>query len=336
MSQPKAKIAAIPRQDRQLIYDEAPGLDTIHGAVVTPRLISTDKTFKGEVYWPDGSVCVHSLRPSSRAFLKHSPGGYASPATFLSGRYLYIGDIFEYFGHDLFELTGRLWPLLPGVGHRKYDGVIAQIWRFNSTPLQAGMNRTALAVLSAFGVPPSALRFVWREPVRVETLDVAQPAFRINDSVLVIMRKCLEHLSDFYREYRFQERPSSVFMSRFRLFSGNRSPHEGEIEMRARHRGMFILHPQEIDLRDQISLMRHVRVIAGVDGSAMHLAAFCRPGARVVAFDTRNVENQYVIEKLMELQATHLDSRSAELGCEPLLSALDKAISTAKDSERSE
>ena len=97
---------------------------------------------------------------------------------------------------------------------------------------------------------------------------------------------------------------------------------------------MFILHPQEIDLRDQIPLMRDVRVMAGVDGSAMHLAAFCRPGARVVAFDTRNVENQYVIEKLMELQATHLDIRSPELGCERFVSALDEAIAKAKDSER--
>ena len=57
--------------------------------------------------------------------------------------------------------------------------------------------------------------------MRVESLDVPQPAFRINDSALLIMRKCLDHLSEFYSNFRFEERPTGLFMSRFVCFPEN-------------------------------------------------------------------------------------------------------------------
>ena len=47
-------------------------------------------------------------------------------------------------------------------------------------------------------------------------------------------------------------------------------------------------------------------MIAGCDGSALHNVAFARPGTRVLAFDSRVIENQLAIEQACGLRSRHL------------------------------
>ena len=78
---------------------------------------------------------------------------------------------------------------------------------------------------------------------------------------------------------------------------------EPEIEAAARRAGLQVLHPQRLGLPLQIALMAEAQAIAGTDGSALHLAAFARPGTRLLTFDTRNVVNQRIINAVAGLDA---------------------------------
>jgi capsular polysaccharide biosynthesis protein len=53
--------------------------------------------------------------------------------------------------------------------------------------------------------------------------------------------------------------------------------------------------------------MRQAEALVGTDGSAMHLAAFARPGTRILTFDTRNLMNQRIINELAGLEASTVD-----------------------------
>jgi hypothetical protein len=301
--------AAIPREQRAVVIERSPEIESLRDAVVTPRLFRLDQTFSGEVYRSDGTLCQLSLRPSERTFVKHVPlDTRPEPKRRLNGVYLYIGHIFEHFGHDLIELTGRLWPLL----NRSYDGVIGQVWKHHSTPLQASVSVTALDVLSAFGVRHSQLNIVV-DPISVECIDVPEVGWKIHDHAMPIMRHCFDHLSKTLNHLNLEDGPTEVFISRRRLASSSRTQHEEEIEKIARQLGMSIIHPQEMSLGSQIGIMKQVTVLAGVDGSALHLAAFCKPGASIVSFDTRNVENQYILESLLGLSGVHVDIRDPNI-----------------------
>ena len=78
---------------------------------------------------------------------------------------------------------------------------------------------------------------------------------------------------------------------------------EPEIEAAARRAGLQVLHPQRLGLPLQIALMAEAQAIAGTDGSALHLAAFARPGTRLLSFDTRDVVNQRIVNAVAGLDA---------------------------------
>ena len=83
----------------------------------------------------------------------------------------------------------------------------------------------------------------------------------------------------------------------------SRIGNEPEVEDAARRAGLQVLHPQRLDLPLQIALMAETPAIAGTDGSALHLAAFARPGTRLLSLDTRDVVNQRIINTVAGLDA---------------------------------
>ena len=99
----------------------------------------------------------------------------------------------------------------------------------------------------------------------------------------------------------------AVYLSRARL-GGNlrRARNEVEIEAVVAARGFQVLHPQEMSISEQVAAMRGADVVAGCDGSALHLAAFARPGTTLVALDSRVVENQLMIDIARGLNAVHV------------------------------
>ena len=53
-------------------------------------------------------------------------------------------------------------------------------------------------------------------------------------------------------------------------------------------------------------MFKEMDVMVATDGSHAHLAAFCRPGTRVVLLDTRPVPTQFAIAKLRDFAAFHV------------------------------
>jgi capsular polysaccharide biosynthesis protein len=46
--------------------------------------------------------------------------------------------------------------------------------------------------------------------------------------------------------------------------------------------GFKVIHPQELDIRDQISAISRAKFLAGPQGSALHLSIFCDPGTKII------------------------------------------------------
>ena len=59
-------------------------------------------------------------------------------------------------------------------------------------------------------------------------------------------------------------------------------------------------------MADQVGLISRAEVIAGCDGSALHLALFAKPGTTLLAIDSRELVNQLMIDEVRGLDAVHV------------------------------
>jgi hypothetical protein len=293
------------------VIDRAPERETIEGAIVTPgRRRHALRQYSGEVYRADLSLCALSTRPSTSAGFKHVPAPPRRVPARLEGHHLYAGPLFGMFGHDLIEFTGRLWPLMT----ERFDGIVVQKWRHGQDAFQMKVDHTITTILAAFGIGFHDINVI-EKPTRVERLTVPEPALHINDFGLPILGDCFRHISNHYRqEPLFFGR--GFYLSRTQARTC-RVVNEREIEAAAREFGLQVLHPQYCALPLQISLMRQAEVIVGTDGSAMHLAAFARPGTRSLCFETRKFVNQHIIDQVSALDAHYVqvppDRRAADI-----------------------
>jgi capsular polysaccharide biosynthesis protein len=296
-----------PVEDSPFVLDREPSFGTYQDAWVTPMQRPTQHNHSGEAYTSDLELIEASLRPSAAAMYTHVPHPPAErPARQrLVGTHLFAGHNFEMFGHDLIEFGTRLWPFLSG--DLDVDGIVVIPWRPATKRLPASTT-PAREILQALGFKGSVTS-VTDEPMQVERLLVPDPAFFVNHCCLAICKDVFDAIR------RAQSDPTApptrphrrLFLSRRRLSQPARSPHEELLEAVALRHGYDVVHPETLTFAAQVRLMQQATAIAGLDGSAMHLAVFCQPGTEVRCFDTRHVRNQYVLESLMALRGTHVD-----------------------------
>ena len=73
-------------------------------------------------------------------------------------------------------------------------------------------------------------------------------------------------------------------------------------------RGFDIIAPNTRSLREQVILVANATVIAGVTGSALHLALFNdNPESKLIALDIRSSINQHIVEQIRGTRAFHVN-----------------------------
>ena len=200
----------------------------------------------------------------------------------LAGRHLYAGPLFGIFGHDLVELPGRLWPLLDA-GER-FDGIVVQKFTPGVDGVQLRLDQTIATVLAAFDIGFERIHLV-EAPTEVEDLLVPEPALHINHFGLPVLGDCFRRIAARHAGLSPRLPGRGLYLSRTGIggTGASRVANEPEVEAAARRAGLQVLHPQRLGLPLQIALMAEAGAIAGTDGSALHLAAFARPGTRLLS-----------------------------------------------------
>ena len=288
----------------------------LDGAIVTPLEHDGSNRFSGGVYSADRRLCKLALRPSEKAYFKHTPAADhdKTACPFIAGTFLYGGIIFDIFGHDLFEMPTRLWPIVNG---EKFDGVLFHGWKKNLV----GIEDTSAAVrhvMDCFSIPRDRGLIVARTALQVERLLVPEICLKIDDHALPMAQRCYDLIRDMTAANPEVPGRERIYLSRMRLAPGRIFEHEPLIQDAALRSGFAVVHPQELPLPVQIKMMGWTRFVCGLDGSALHLITFSYPKTEVLCLNTRKVfnANQKIIEDLMGASSVHLyigDKTKAEL-----------------------
>ncbi|WP_298992127.1 DUF563 domain-containing protein [uncultured Pseudokineococcus sp.] len=204
----------------------------------------------------------------------------------LHGRWLYGGHWMGHFGHFISETLTTMWP-----SDQRVEGVVFH--RFLSPNVVEDWQLRLLAAAR------------WEVPVIVRTAGCTVDQLVVPTRPLVLNVAAEGRAVDVWRRVAGSAAPSAsrrVYLSRARLESGARSL-RGDVEMdtEMRRLGFDVVHPEGLDVLEQVSIASQAEVLVGLSGSALHLSAFAPPSTRVIEIgDPRTPDaplpNQSVID----------------------------------------
>jgi hypothetical protein len=215
----------------------------------------------------------------------------------LPGTWYYGGYWFGHFGHWLLETFPGLWA------HRGEDVLFHP---FASNTVQQPYQKRLLELAGITASP----RFV-DSALRVESLVVPARQSAVNGFVDVAGVALFQRVAAKVRSSSRRQR--LVWLSRSKL-----KPEKGALvgpdrmianeraldEVFAEH-GCEVVHPQELEIDEQIRVVREARLIAGVEGSALHLSLFAQPGLHVLVLGSARRPNGNYGQRVVDAAAGH-------------------------------
>ena len=231
-------------------------------------------------YWAeDGStgqpLTLGPLMVSSRAYyaLPRRPAPRPRPDTMLPGGHVWAGMIYGHFGHFITETLPRLLSIRTTLDANP----AARIAGFAAY----GTTRTDLGPMAWFldraGIDPARIDVI-TAPTRLTSLIIPPAPFPRRFAYAPEVAGLID------RHGLSAPQPSGehIFLSRGQLAtSRSRVTNIPEIEALFAESGYTILHPETLDLAQQIARITSAEVLAGENGSALHWSLYSRSIRRV-------------------------------------------------------
>jgi hypothetical protein len=263
-----------------------PGLLEINGAILRPTRQGEKGVFAQVcgVFGPDLEP-VPLAETVAHVGTVSLPVSCPDPASLptRTGRWLFGGIGFLHFGHALIFSAARLWAL----DHlaEPPDGILF-FDRGTGGETRSGTGRNLQAILALLGIDLPVVTLGQDE--RVERLILPEQGI----STSAALFPGTDRQRAFLRR-RLGPAPgplptANVFVSRVKLGHAKTGlMFEDRVETLMAAAGYRVFHPERASLAEQLALYHSAARIVGVDGSALHLAAFAAPPSARVALLAR-------------------------------------------------
>lgn len=195
---------------------------------------------------------------------------------FLKQPCFYLEGIFGHYGHAIVEGLARLWPLLWPNGARLQDCLFVGFGSHQYNPLPIFLRD----MLSALDISPDQVHILHRPtickrllvPERSAAFRSPHPSRATAKIWLRIGQQLTAHIEPTPNNRR-------LFLSRSRLKQNQAARHlpseqSGRLDELFTELGYSVIHPQELPLAQQLTLVRHASFIVGCVGSQLHTLAF--------------------------------------------------------------
>jgi capsular polysaccharide biosynthesis protein len=215
------------------------------------------------------------------------------------GPLIYAGPLIFHYGHFLLDTLPRLWP---------YRGPSADRFAWISPARLEILEHTPHIGACLAGLGLHAEQFLrFERPTRIPKLTVVAPAFEEGHFAhLAFRRQCVRIGERLVAEWDRAKR-GPVYLARTGLASGVKAvANEDAVCAVLAGLGVEIIRPETLSLADQIGLFGSDRVIMGVAGSAFHTCMFAPPRARLIAIELGPCENQVLLNRLSGAQMLHV------------------------------
>lgn len=189
--------------------------------------------------------------------------------------YIYAGPINTHFGHFLLSSLERFWHPDRSAKFLVHGPISPEEWF--SIPFVAQIFSTLGIVAENFE------RF--EKPTHIRKLIVPGASFRENHSASDTYNKLCNFVGDKIScgEYSQLQRGPPVYLSKERLAGGVwHIVNESDLATQLSNRGVEILYPEQLSLRDQVKTFKE-RTVIGTVSSGLHVSALSSTPSRLVA-----------------------------------------------------
>lgn len=278
---------------RCAVLDRAPGLVTLTDVLYLPAGPGEDGArYSGSLI--SGGVEHGVLSRGGRPYAASRP----APPQARGGTALYLGWLFDAYGHVLLESLARIWALHAAdydtlLFHRPYRTPPAQRTRDLLTLAGVDLRRVATPTI----------------PTLYDAVHVPEPTFEIRRGAHRLTRDVFAALPGVEPS---SDRPA--FVSRSRLPGAARIVRgEAILEARLERAGFRILHPQELSVARQAAAFRAHPAYVGLEGSAMHNLLFAGQRPRAVYLTAGAPNSNYrLCDEIAEVEALYVACCGAE------------------------
>jgi capsular polysaccharide biosynthesis protein len=223
----------------------------------------------------------------------------------MAGSCIYLGHLMGHYGHFITETLSAFWA----IPFLKFDRVAFHPFIFG------GLIKPFMSpFLEAFDITPDKI-VVLRDYTKFDRVYVPERLFKLNCSVHLRYAECGRQVANFIGVSQ-EERPDcKTYLSRSRLEGSYRTiNNDKEVDELMESIGFSVIHPQELSVRDQISLYSRSRVMAGFSGSALHNCIFMNPKSILIEIgDPRSPDLPLLTQQLCNLssgvRASHIRYR---------------------------
>lgn len=178
------------------------------------------------------------------------------------------GEISKGFGHFLLEVISRLWIT-------NYINIKKAKFIMNPEDRESWQ----LDILQALGIGQKQIIYL-HNPIRCERLHIPVQSFALRKYTSALAFNTWKRIGDYYDRGSGIER---IYISRSKLNNERRNLiNEKTVEKVFSQNGFKIVHPQEMNISEQINLFRNAQIIAGPSGSAMYNSVFQQKQAKIL------------------------------------------------------
>lgn len=240
---------------------------------------------------------------------------------FIPGTCVYMGWLLHNFGHLLLEAPARFW-ILESIDVTKINFVFHPLnYRRDITgyiPVSNILEDSFTRILcDSFGISKQQILLADQD-LCVEELIIPSPLFFLNQTVdpsqLSIYKKIKAHLIQNHEGKPDTLTGTEVFDKEKIYFSrrllkkaiqNRKAKNEDAIEQLFISYGFEIVYPEQLSFQEQVQLLSKADVVAGCEGSALHMGVFMPPSAKMIILTTRGiVTNQLLVSALANIE-TH-------------------------------
>ena len=221
------------------------------------------------------------------------------------GDTLYIGHFFPHFGHFLLETLPELyWARL----YRDHS-ISMHLWRDTNNAVDPEGIAAFVHSRDVLGLSRNRFQYIGSRPARTAHLIAAKRGAPIEAKPSQFAPVVYREIADYSRRSGF-DTPEKVYFSR-RMFSANRSTNEAEVEQVFADLGFAIVYPERLLFNEQVAMAANAKVLAGLNGSAMHLGVFMGSGTRQIIIGRRGWTLQKAIADQIGVSLDLADFASA-------------------------
>ena len=216
---------------------------------------------------------------------------------------VFCGHIDGHYGHYIVSSLSRLWWM----SENRDPGT--KLLVLNQKPLDALFARPFVRdTLAQLGLNQENF-IAFDRPTRLRRLVVPSPSFEENNlAYRVFARLCNRIGAALTADLPVVPDDRPIYLSKAKVATGvSTIINEEEFCEALEQRGVQIVHPEGLDLAEQIKLFRDRPVVAGTTGSAMHTGIFV-PRNRIVTLNHgENIwSNQVLIDKINDNNSLYL------------------------------